>query len=723
MKHRIMRLGTSNSRRSHAVNHEEVQDRWGIHPSVAKNTIERTTQRGVRISCPHPSLAKRMRTNDRMLQYRRLPCNVFSDTLISGIVSKKGNKYAQIFATDFGWARAYPMKKKGEAHEALSFFFQRTGVPDRLIVDGSKEQIQGPFKTKSSEAGCRLKQTEPYSPWQNAAEGSIRELKRGAGRKMTKSGSPKKLWDHCLELEGLIRSHTALDIYKLNGEVPETIMTGDTADISIIAEHAWYDWVKFYDPVGNTFPEDTTYLGRYLGPAIDVGPALTAKILKSNGEVVFRSTYRSLNAKEENDEVEIRRAFDKEIEEKLGPRAVARDFDDMNMEETPVFEKYEEGDGAEGTPDAPPQELEPTPDLPTDTYLNASIVLPRGDKLVRGKVVSRKRDVDGNPIGREHQNPILDSRQYEVEFPDGEVTELTANVIAERIYAQCDKDGNDLLLLDYFVDYRKSERAMSLQDQQITVNGRSCLKRSTAGWEICVLWKDESTSWEKLSDLKECYPVETAEYAVLQKIDHEPAFNWWVKHVLQKRDRIISKVKQRRAKKYARTTMKFGVECPKTVEEALAFDKKNGNTLWADAIAKEMRNVRVAFDIREKGASPPVGHQFIKCHMIFDVKMEDLRRKARMVAGGHMTDVPPTITYASVVSRETVRIALTMAALHDLNVKTADIMNAYIKAPCAEKVYTKLGSDFGPDEGKMAHHRSSLIWSEKCWGIISESFG
>ena len=367
-----------------------------------------------------------------------------------------------------------------------------------------------------------------------------------------------------------------------------------------------------------------------------------------------------------------------------------------------MFEKYEEGDGAEGTPDAPPQELEPTPDLPTDTYLNASIVLPRGDKLVRGKVVSRKRDVDGNPIGREHQNPILDSRQYEVEFPDGEVTELTANVIAERMYAQCDKDGNDLLLLDSFVDYRKSERAMSLQDQQITVNGRSCLKRSTAGWEICVLWKDESTSWEKLSDLKECYPVETAEYAVLQKIDHEPAFNWWVKHVLQKRDRIISKVKQRRAKKYARTTMKFGVECPKTVEEALAFDKKNGNTLWADAIAKEMRNVRIAFDIREKGASPPVGHQFIKCHMIFDVKMEDLRRKARMVAGGHMTDVPPTITYASVVSRETVRIALTMAALHDLNVKTADIMNAYIKAPCAEKVYTKLGSEFGPDEGKVA---------------------
>ena len=68
--------------------------------------------------------------------------------------------------------------------------------------------------------------------------------------------------------------------------------------------------------------------------------------------------------------------------------------------------------------------------------------------------------------------------------------------------------------------------------------------------------------------------------------------------------------------------------------------------------------------------------------MVFDVKMKDLRYKARMVDGGHMTDNPPNITYASVVSRETVKIALTVAALHYLSVKTADIMNVYIKAPC-----------------------------------------
>jgi hypothetical protein len=66
------------------------------------------------------------------------------------------------------------------------------------------------------------------------------------------------------------------------------------------------------------------------------------------------------------------------------------------------------------------------------------------------------------------------------------------------------------------------------------------------------------------------------------------------------------------------------------------------------------------------------------------------------------TEVPSTITYASVVSRESVRIALTLAALKDLQVKTADIQNAYLCSPCSEKVWTICGSEFGPDHGRKA---------------------
>ncbi len=88
--------------------------------------------------------------------------------------------------------------------------------------------------------------------------------------------------------------------------------------------------------------------------------------------------------------------------------------------------------------------------------------------------------------------------------------------------------------------------------------------------------------------------------------------------------------------------------------------------------------------------------------MIFDVKMEDFCRKACFVAGGHMTRAPAVVTYASVVSRETVRIALTIATLNGLQVKCGDVLNAYITAPCTEKIWTALGPELGSDAGKIA---------------------
>jgi hypothetical protein len=109
---------------------------------------------------------------------------------------------------------------------------------------------------------------------------------------------------------------------------------------------------------------------------------------------------------------------------------------------------------------------------------------------------------------------------------------------------------------------------------------------------------------------------------VTKGIDHEPAFNWWVPHVLKKHDRIISLVRKQTTR-YLKRTHKFGIEVHKTVMEALALDRKNGNTLWADAIAKEMKEVCIAFNILPDGRSAPIGYQKIPCHMIFDVKMED----------------------------------------------------------------------------------------------------
>ena len=69
--------------------------------------------------------------------------------------------------------------------------------------------------------------------------------------------------------------------------------------------------------------------------------------------------------------------------------------------------------------------------------------------------------------------------------------------------------------------------------------------------------------------------------------------------------------------RYLKKSHKFGIELHKTLEQALALDAKNGNTLWADAKSKEMENVRVAFEVLLDRKSVPIGHHFVWCHMVF----------------------------------------------------------------------------------------------------------
>jgi hypothetical protein len=189
------------------------------------------------------------------------------------------------------------MKKESEAHEALSFIFHRDGVPNVMVMDGSKAQTEGQFRRKLRDAGCHIKQTEPHTQYTNMGEGGICELKRGVGHKMLRSGCPKRLWDDRIIREAYVRSHTSLDIFGLDIQVPEKKFKVETVDISTIAEYAWYVWIKFRDTVAK-LPVSKIQLGRDLGAAIDIGPAVARKILKNNGSLMYRTSVRSLTPDE-----------------------------------------------------------------------------------------------------------------------------------------------------------------------------------------------------------------------------------------------------------------------------------------------------------------------------------------------------------------------------------------------------------------------------------------
>jgi hypothetical protein len=124
-------------------------------------------------------------------------------------------------------------------------------------------------------------------------EGGVQELKKGVGRQMIRAGCPKRCWDGCIVREAYVRSHTVLAIFLLEGQVPEIREKGEPAHISTIAEYEWYEWVKFHD-TSASFPASKIQLGRYLGLAIDIGPVTTRKIIKSNSQVMYRTSVRSL---------------------------------------------------------------------------------------------------------------------------------------------------------------------------------------------------------------------------------------------------------------------------------------------------------------------------------------------------------------------------------------------------------------------------------------------
>ncbi len=267
-----------------------------------------------------------------------------------------------------------------------------------------------------------------------------------------------------------------------------------------------------------------------------------------------------------------------------------------------------------------------------DKYLNAELIFDMGTGAERrGHVIKRAKVTTGQPIGRGHANPLFYTREYVIEFTDGSLKNYFANVIAENMYAQVDDEGRQYQLLDKITDHRSDGMALRIED----------------------------------------------------------GFTWWVHSILQKRNRIVAKMKSR----YLRTTHKFGIRVPKTVQEALALDEETGTDFWRRAIGKEMGKVKIAWktkdgvtpeQVRTGKAKDMIGFQEITCHFIFDVKM-DFTRKARFVAGGHLTEAPGSITYLCVVSRDSIRLAFLIAGLNDLDALAGDVTNAYLNAQCREK--------------------------------------
>ena len=530
------------------VTKEVLARRWGISMDTAHRTLRATTQRGVR-SFLNPT-DRRLSTRLPHLSFPMLRGRkMYTDTLFAKVKSIRSNACAQDWTDGNGYTLFYPLRSKMEAYTTVHrMVHDMKGIPEVIVNDGAGEQNGAKWAAEIRTLRCRHHVTEPYSPWQNRAERDIQEVKRGIKRATRQGRSPKRLWDYCGQWVSAIRRLTAHDNPALDGLTAEESVHARTPDISAYAMFDWYEPVWFIDPATHA-AQSRRVLGRWIGVAESIGSSLTYFILPKSCVPIARSSVFPVTQDERlsadfQQELAI---LDASIDAKIGDsKSEAECFEGLpEIPEIPldIF------DGDEQTTDP----LEPEGQMPEadehyslelfDQYLTAQVLLDRGGEGQLGVVKQRKKDSNGNPVGLSNRNPLLDTREYEVEFPDGTIDVLTANTIAESLYSQVDQEGNSFAVLSGLVDHRKDGTAVKLDDAKIP--GTNKLRRTTKGWQLLAEWRDGSLDWLPLADLKESYPVQVAEYAVNNKIASEPAFAWWVPHVLKRRDRIIKKVQKR----------------------------------------------------------------------------------------------------------------------------------------------------------------------------------
>lgn len=230
--------------------------------------------------------------------------------------------------------------------------------------------------------------------------------------------------------------------------------------------------------------------------------------------------------------------------------------------------------------------------------------------------------------------------------------------------------------------------------------------------QVLVNWKIQPSSWQCPKVIQLDHPAVLMKYIMEKGLHNHPDFNWVNTYIDPQCFQQLSFAFQA-AQKGPR--IKFGVEIPRSVKDALRLDQKNGNRLWQDAMDTELRQIKEYKTFRLPSKGEDLSKlQRIPYHIVWDCKF-DGRRKARLVAGGNHTETPKEDIFSGVVGMSTVRLGFFLADLFDLQVCAADIGNAFLYGKNREPVYIRAGPEFGPLEGKP------LIIDRSLYGLKSSA--
>ena len=228
----------------------------------------------------------------------------------------------QIFVSDKGFVKVYPMKLQRDYPAVLRQFAKDVGAPEILVCDPHPSHKIFEVKDFCNNIGTTLKLLEQGTQWANCAELYVGLVKEAVRNYIRLSHSPLVLWDYAVERRADIMPLTARYLFQLQGRNPHTTTFVKEVDISHLCQFAWYAWVYFYDDSSAArFPFLKAMLGRVLGPAKNEGNEMTQWCLKTNGKVVPRRTVKCLTdeqlAPPNAVEIAKRTAFNTNISRKL----------------------------------------------------------------------------------------------------------------------------------------------------------------------------------------------------------------------------------------------------------------------------------------------------------------------------------------------------------------------------------------------------------------------
>ena len=255
-------------------------------------------------------------------------------------------------------------------------------------------------------------------------------------------------------------------------------------------------------------------------------------------------------------------------------------------------------------------------------------------------------------------------------------------------------------------------------------------------YNVLVEWETGEKTWEPLYGAKKSGmwwydKVTIALYADKHNLLDTPGWKIpGLRKIAKTQKRLIRHANQAKLHSFrTKPVYQYGYLVPRNYQQAVELDHANGNTKWQDAIKLELRQIDDYDTFEDKGTDWKAPKEFkkINVHLVFAVK-HDGRHKARLVAGGHLTDTPIDSVYSSVVSLRGIRMLAFIAELNGMEYWSTDIGNAYLESRTKELVYIKAGPEFGERAGHYlvivkalyGLKSSGLRWSERLADVLRQ---